>query len=84
MHHPEWFLVHGVVNMVDGTRMGHAWNERQGWAYDHVLDLALPVSEFGRKFNAAEWLRLPGGRPVAARMLEHGHWGPWVKTDAAM
>lgn len=81
--HEEWALVHGVVSMTGGVRMGHAWVERDGWVYDHVLDRVMRLEEFkAPPFLAVEWRRWPGGKSVAAAMLDHGHWGPWVDTDA--
>ena len=77
LDHPEWVLVQGEVDMHDGSRMGHAWNEREGWVYDSVLDEAVLAPEFTARFSATEAARWQG-RAVAAMVLTHQHWGPWT------
>lgn len=76
LYHHDWTLVQGEVNMRDGSRMGHAWVERDGWAYDSVLDKCMPTPEFRARFAAVEHGRWQASG-LAAAMIAHGHWGPW-------
>lgn len=73
-----WNLVHGVGRGVRGGRrpIGHAWLERNGWAYDVVHDELLSAEEQARKYGARPLLVL-SRRDAARRIAAEGNWGPW-------
>ena len=82
MLHPSWTLVQGMGRATDGGITGHAWLERDGWAFDAVLDRAFELRKYLPRFRAVELGRWHGAQVAAAR-AEHGHWGPWLDQEEA-
>lgn len=81
LERPDWTLVHGFVDIGKAVGMGHAWLERDGWAYDAVLAEVMRVELYSDRFNAKAQQRVIGGSPVAAKVLCYGHWGPWNEAN---
>jgi hypothetical protein len=75
----DWLLVHGEVNGPDGTRIGHAWLEREGEIYDPVGDEFLPKVQYRMRF-AVKNIRKYSRLEVAEAVLACNHLGPWVET----
>lgn len=76
----DWMLVHGTGRGPAGSRIGHAWLERDGWVYDPTLDVCMQLPQYIQRF-AAERLNSWRGREVAEEVLRHGHWGPWDSAE---
>jgi hypothetical protein len=78
---PEWTLVHGECDGPHHSRIGHAWLELDGMAYDPSVDKLRSVAEHARIYGAASWVRY--SREDACRlMVSCGHYGPWDRAGA--
>lgn len=77
MQGKEWELIHGEVNGPPGVaRMGHAWLEFDGWAYDPVLDKVMRANVYAHKYKAVVHKKYSAVQ-AANKAGETGHHGPW-------
>lgn len=76
---PSWILVHGTIY----GWIAHAWLEKDGTAYDAVIDRFVPVPQYEREFDAIAERRY-GPREAAEAMLSGPQgrhtWGPWHES----
>jgi hypothetical protein len=79
MQGEEWKLIHGEVNGPIGiARMGHAWLEFDGWAYDPVLDKVMRANVYAYIHKAMVHKKYSKVQ-AANKAIETGHHGPWGK-----
>jgi hypothetical protein len=79
MEASEWELIHGEVNGPTGiARMGHAWLEFDGWAYDPVLDTVMRANVYAFIHKAVVHEKYSCVQ-AANKAIETGHLGPWGK-----
>jgi hypothetical protein len=71
-----WLLVHGEVNGPSGSRVDHAWLERDGAIFDPVLNASMTWERYRRIYGASDGTRYTSDQ-AAHQLLEEGHYGPW-------
>ena len=72
-----WSLIHGEVNGLWGSRIGHAWLQRPGLIWDPVEAMAFAEGGHIRRSAAVEMARYSSQKEAANKMLSHNHLGPW-------
>ena len=88
----EWTLVHGVIDNHNGSRLTHAWCEKDGQAYDPVSKLSLPTSalyglygvvdykynKFEQRMGIPETLKVSyTWEAVIYNLTFYENYGPW-------
>ncbi len=80
MGRPEATLVHGVIRdthvLGKGAVICHAWVERDGIAWEPILQTELPIDIFIRLYDAEVIHRYPAKKALDLAM-KSGHSGPW-------
>ena len=79
MRNRTWKIVHGTVNGTGehaGTRIPHAWLEKQGMVYDAYYEMFVTKAEFYRARGAKVGLEM-AYKPAYEIMLMKQSYGPW-------
>jgi hypothetical protein len=82
--HPNSILVHGSICgtqfIRDLKRIGHAWTEENGIAFDPVTEWSMPKESYLQIMNAKEEKRYTYNQ-ASSLMLGTKHFGPWPTIE---